>query len=996
MLAHLSCPTSPGATLPALARGIAAFLLGLALQAQARLVEPVEFAIDARMLSPALIQFSQQSGVAIAFSDKLTRNLPAPRIVGSLTGADALDLLLENSQLGWQLVNDRIVAIYDRSCEAQYSPGRECATPRETLSRYPVYTPGIEETFIYGTRLTGSRIRRIGFEGVAPVDVLSAPDIELSGAQTLGDLLKFHPAVAGNATSTAISNGGDGTASVTLRGLPASNTLVLINGRRVANDGLAGESVDLNSIPPAAVERIEILKDGASAIYGSDAIAGVVNVIMKRDFYGLLAETYYGEAGQGDLETRTHTLQYGGGMRNGSYLLSATLYQQDPIFSRDRRVSDNADTRSRGGTDQRSSATPDARVTLPDGRSLIADADDYRPATDEDLFNYQRFTSAVASLERNSVYGNLSYDFSESVTSLFELGYVETESTATLAPTPVFTGFEQTPLPIAADNRFNPFGVQIDDARRRLIEFPERTQRNQSETTRFSAAVEGLYADWNWELAYNWSRSEAQEITRNLVNAANLQAGLGPASDCRGAAVDGCVPVNLLGSAGSIDPLQADFLRADGEVHGYFKLWGVSAYLGRTLLELPYGRGDIAFGLEHREEATSKRPRGLLATTPTLGGTNFEPTSGDRSITEMYTETILPAWKSPTGFFELDVEAAARYSNYSDFGESITPRFGIRLRTGPAILLRASYAEGFRAPSLNELYEGSTEEQAFISDPCQSADNVGSLPGCTRLADPTRNQFLTLKGGNPDLDAETSRTVGIGLVLSPEQFPGLLISADLFDVEQQDVVAASAQFIVDQNAINGRFENRVERDEAGNLLQVRANNLNVGNRDLRGMDFALDYHRDTRWGKFMVSGSATWMAEYRARLDATSGSVEVAGTFRDEASEGLGGIPSWKAQLGLRWNRNRWQGNYALHFVDEMEEQLPGSDRLRTIDAWLVHDLQLSYRFPVLEGLRWTLGLDNVFDESAPLAASAFNDNIDGRTHELKGRFWYTKLSQRF
>src|SRR5690606_33010887 len=126
----------------------------------------------------------------------------------------------------------------------------------------------------------------------------------------LGELLKFVPAVIGNSTSTAISNGGDGTATVTLRGLPASNTLILINGRRVANDGLSGESVHLNSISPAAVERVEILKDSASAVDGSGAIAGVVNVIMKRDFYGVLAETYYGESSRGDLATTTQTLQY--------------------------------------------------------------------------------------------------------------------------------------------------------------------------------------------------------------------------------------------------------------------------------------------------------------------------------------------------------------------------------------------------------------------------------------------------------------------------------------------------------------------------------------------------------------------------------------------------------------------------------------------------------------------------------------------------------------
>ena len=990
----------PGDT--CLSRGrrlVAGIILGLVLvpAAFAKTSQDIQFAIDERLLAPALIQFSQQSGIAIAFSDRLTGDLGAPPVVGTLSSAQALDLLLADSGLGWQLVNDRIIAIFDTRCQQRYAPDRDCATPEQALTKYPVYVPGIEETYVYGTRHTGSRIRRIGFKGVAPVDILSAPEIELSGAQTIGELLKFVPAVTGNSLSTSIANGGDGTATVTLRGLPASNTLVLINGRRVANDGLAGESVDLNSIPPAAVERIEILKDGASAIYGSDAIAGVVNVIMKRDFYGVLAETYYGQASRGDLETRTHTLQYGTGLQNGSFFISATLYDQDPIFSADRSISRSADTRPLGGADQRSSATPDARLVLPDGATLIATPGGYRPATSEDLFNYQAFTSAVTELERNSLYANFSYDFSEQITSLVDFSYVETSNTSTLAPTPVFTAFEQFPLTVDASNRYNVFGQDIEDVRRRLVEFPQRNQENESEVSRFSAIVEGLYADWNWELAYNWSRSEATEVTRNLVNADHLRRGLGPADECRGPALDGCVPVNLLGVAGSMDADQVNYLRADGKVTGYSRLSSITASVSSALFDLPYGRGDVAFGFEHRKESTRKEPDELLAGTNTIGATNFEPTRGERHISELYAETVLPAWKNASGLASLDVEAALRYSNYSDFGNTTNPKIGIRLQWGPALLIRSSYAEGFRAPSLNELYAGNTEEQSFIQDPCQIRKNVGKLPGCEQLADPTRNQFLTLKGGNKDLKAETATTYGAGVVWTPQFTPGLAMSADLFQIEQDNVVAASAQYIVNQNARSGRFEERVSRDDMGNLALVTASNINVGKRRIRGADLSLTYHHRQRpWGQVSVIGSATWIGEYLARLDASAPELDLAGTFRDEASEGLGGIPEWKAQLGLRWHLNRWRGSYQVHHVSSMRELLPGTDQTRGIEAWTIHDLQLSYKFDLLEGLRWTIGVDNVFDREAPLAASAFNDNIDGRTHELKGRFWYTKLSQRF
>ncbi len=987
--------SSPGTLAVARSALFAACLaLGVGQPARADSQEPVHFLVNAPQLSSALIQLSKQSGLSIVFSDQATRNLPAQELVGNYSVADALDRLLSKSGLAWQLVDNAVIAVYPHGCEG---PGGTCPTPQEMLDRYPVYVPGLEETYVYGTRVTGSRIRRASYTGGAPVDILAGPEIELSGAQSLGELLKFVPAVSGNATSTAISNGGDGTATVTLRGLPANNTLVLINGKRVANDGLAGDSVDLNSIPPAAVERIEILKDSASAIYGSDAIAGVVNVIMKRDFHGFLAEGFYGETERGDLQTTTETLQYGTGLPEGSFFISASRYQQDPIYSRDRRISQSADTRSLGGTDQRSSATPDARITLPDGQTVIATPGGYRPATLEDLFNYQAYTTAVVPFERYSIYSNASYDFADWLTGSLDFTYIDTDAEATLAPAPVFTGFEQEPLVVAADNPYNSFGVDLTDVRKRLVEFPDRRQRNESQVFRVGANVEGLWSDWSWDFNSNWSRSEATETDSGIVNADHLRRGIGPAADCQGPPADNCVPIDLVGPAGSMTPDQVGYIMATGQISGYSELYGLGFNLSRAFPGLPAGRTDLAIGYEYRNESTRKRPGPLLASTGTIGSTNFQPTEGSRTVSEFYLESIVPVWKSADGLANFDLEAAVRYSEYSDFGATTNPKIALRYRPGPALLLRANYAGGFRAPSLNELYEGVTENQSFIDDPCTLAANVGVLPGCTQQADPSRNQFLTLQGGNPDLQPESSNSYSLGLVFTPAQLQGLALTADLFRIEQEDVVSSSAQFIVDQNARNGSFANRVQRDAMGNLTLVKASNLNIGSRKVSGADFGLDWRLPAgRWGQFSVNGSTSWIAEYLARLDADAPQIDLSGTFRDEASEGLGGIPEWKAQLGLRWTRDRWRGSYQIHYVDSMLEQVPDSTRTRHIQSWMVHDVQMNYTFNVLDGLRLSLGVDNLFDEDAPLATSAFNDNIDGRTHELKGRYWYTRLSQRF
>ncbi|MEH6608179.1 MAG: TonB-dependent receptor [Halioglobus sp.] len=951
------------------------------------------FVINEPQLAPALIRFSQQSGLSIAFSKRLARNIEAPYVVGTMSHGQALDTLLQDSGLSWELVQDHIIAIYALDCSANNS----CPSPEETLEKYPIYEPGIGETYVYASRVTGSRIKRTGHESTAPVQILSAPDIELSGAQTLGELLKFVPAVSGNAISTAISNGGDGTSSVTLRGLPASNTLVLINGRRVANNGLAGESVDLNSIPPAAVERIEILKDGASAIYGSDAVAGVVNVIMRRDYSGFLAETYYGEAEAGDLQTQTHTLQYGTRLPRGSLFISASVFEQDPIYSRDRKVSQSADTRPLGGSDQRSSASPDSRVVLPDGSTLIADGASYRPFTDSDLYDFSPFTTAVVPLERDSIYTNLEYDLTSSVTALLELSHLETEATAELAPTPIFTAFEQQPIVVSKDNRFNTFGVDLSDVRRRVLELPRRQQHNKSEASRMTISLEGEAFDWYWDFGYNWSRSEASERTLNLVNADNLARGLGPSVNCQGIEVDGCVPVNLLGAQGTLSQDQADYIRVDGEVSGYSKLSSINGSISGAAFDLPQGRVDVAVGIEYRSESTSKKPEGMLGSISTIGGTNFEATRGQRDVAEVFAETVIPVWGNAKGDYTLDLEAALRYSDYSDFGSTTNPKAGFRLQLGKSFAVRGNYAEGFRAPSLNELFAGNTEEQAFLNDPCTQIQNVGVLVGCSQQADPTRNQFLTIRGGNSDLKPETAETWSAGVVWTPVEIEGLTISADIFQIEQENVVSASAQFLVGQNARTGAFEDQVERDELGNLTLISATNINAGRRRVQGADLALSYFLPpAQWGQLSFTGAAAYIGEYLTRLDSSAPELDLSGTFRDEASEGLGGIPEWKAQLGLRWKKKRWRGSYDMHYVSSMQEVIPDSMLTRNIDSWLIHDLQLSYTFNVLKGLRTSLGVDNALDKEAPLATSAFNDNIDGRTHELKGRFWYVKLSQRF
>ena len=954
-------------------------------------------------LAEALITVAHQTDLSIIFGHQKAFEAPVDSLRGYYPIADVLQRLLADTELEPVFVSPGVIAIRPIEC----ANNANCedvvdAIDQRALEGYP----RLEEMTIVGRTITGSRIRRNDLDGAAPVDIITAADLELAGAQSVGDFLKFLPSVVGNSTSTAISNGGDGSASVTLRGLPASNTLVLINGRRVANNGLAGESVDLNAIAPSAIAKIEVLKSGASALYGSDAIAGVINVILKKDFDGLQVDTFYGSSAKGDLGTQTSSFTFGHTFERGDLLISGTRYEQDALYSRDRKLSASADARQFGGADGRSSATPNARVNLPTGFVVPAAAGEgtlsppepalnFRPASDADRFNFRDFTTAIVPSERNSLYTYLRFDVTDQTSTYLDYSYITTKAESDLAPTPVFTAFDTIDLAVAANNIYNPFNVELTDVRKRVLELGPRQQENASKVRRLAWGLQSQHARHSWDVGFHWSKTDAVESLDNLINATRLQRALGNADQCRGINVDGCEPFNLFGPPGAITSTQLDYVAADARVRGYSKMYGLTANASATLGTLPAGPLEVAFGYEYRNESTAKRP-----TNPdlvTLGGANFDATAGGRRVNEVYFETLVPLLHKQPGVYSLDLGLAARYSHYSDFGAAANPRVAVKYRPIAPLLLRASYAEGFRAPSLLELNQSNSQSQDQLQDPCTNAANVGVLPGCVTQSDPTRVQFLTVTGGNPNLLPEDSRNVSLGAVWSSSRWRGFTASLDYFQIAQRNVVDADAQFILDQNAATGSFDDRVQRNANGELERITATNINIGERDVSGWDIALNYKIPrTRSGRYSLSLNAANIHEYKERLGPDSARQNLAGEFTDAAADGNGALPEWKYNLGMYWKHKQWQANYSMHYVSSLREDIPESTGTRSIGRWLTHDVQMNYLFLVANGLRFTVGVDNLFDKEPPFAASAFNDNVDSRTHDLTGRFWYARLAQRF
>ncbi|WP_226999850.1 TonB-dependent receptor [Microbulbifer aggregans] len=936
-----------------------------------------EFRLPSGSLSRALITLGRQCKISILVDAPAADSYLVPaRVLTPETDQvePILDQLLEKSPFTYEQIGPAAVAVVKRPEQAEDT--------EEILQ--PSGRP--EEITVTGQNLTGSHLRHLQLDSYAPIDVLAQPELEITGAQTVAQLLKFLPAVSGNSTSTAVSNGGDGTATVTLRGLPASNTLVLINGRRIVNNGFGGEAADLNTIPLSSVERIEILKDGASAVYGSDAIAGVVNIILRQDFEGVSFNSYRGQAERGDQETESHNLTWGKSGDRGHLMASLAHYSQGALMSRDRALSATADNRIRGGTDLRSSATPTGYISLGDG-TTVTNAEDggYRTWTTEDRYDYSEFTTAVVPSTRDSVYVSGNYDFDDMSVAFFEAMGVRTSAETQLAPTPIFSRFDNGDLTVAADNIYNPFGTPIDDVRKRVLELGPRRQFNETETWRFNSGLKGRWDSWQWSLTIGLHHTRAEENMTNLIDPNRLSAGLQAPELC--GAESGCVAVNLLGPSGSIDAPQLDFIRSESRVRGSSRMASLT-YVADGILGT-YSAGDIlaAAGVEFRREHidfTSNDAQGLSF----IGASASGSAEGRRMIGEAFAEISVPLAED-----SLWLDGAIRYSDYSDFGSTANPKMALRWRPLPALMLRASYATGFKAPTLVDMNQTGYQSQEFLFDPCTRID-AANLPGCRGQSDPARIQYLTEFGGNPELNPETSDNRSVGAVWTPRFAKGFSATLDIYDIRQNDVIDTSPQYLINQNAFESLYTERVLRDDRGDITRILATRLNIGAREVRGLDLSLRYEKDSEErGRFRWAFNASHMDRYLNQAAPGSPFEDLAGIFIDPASGGAGSLPEWKANTGVYWDKGNWEGAYTIHYVGPLRESFTRSATLveREIESWFSHDTQLAYRSSL--GVRLALGVDNLLDQEPPFAATAFNDNYDGRTYELSGRYWYATFA---
>lgn len=841
-------------------------------------------------------------------------------------------------------------------------------------------------------KVTGTRIDAAEIEGTSPVTSLRREDIDASGVTTIQELLRELPAAGPGSFNTFNDSQDDtsgGTAAISLRGLGASSTLTLVNGRRVVRSataqGITTAFVDLNSIPIAAIERIDVLKDGASPVYGTDAIAGVVNIILRDDFQGLEASGTYGISGEGDAEEASAHLTWGADHGHGNIMVAMNYFNRDLLINNDRDFARSADFSDRGGVDFRSSSGNPGTFD-PGGTGFQPDPACPPERNDGTFcrFDFGPFLPIQPEEERAGISLIADYEITDSIDAFTNISIQRNNSFLSASPSPAFTVLGGFTIPASHPN--NPFGEDLVRVRRRLTEFGPRQQ--DTDLTFFNTTF-GVQGDldlggrqWNWEASWQFGENEVtEEGVNGFINSRLLQEafdngtfnpfGCETGAECTGAVVGTPSVADILDNADNPDvPPELEFLETETrrKATSHLRIWNLEANGG--LFELPGGTAFGALGYQRRENDVRDKPdeqflRGEIV------GTESTFVQGEREVDAVFGEIALPV----TSWAE--IQAAARWEDYSDFGDTTNPKIGLLLKPTEDIRLRATYSESFRAPSLAEL-GNIADESPNLVDPIR-CPVTGDAVDCGQQETIVRFQPTT------GLDPEESEAINIGALWHITD--GLTVSLDWWNIEVTDLIGTDNQFLLDQNADNPdvvvRFpptQEDMDLGIPGRIRFVRGRRVNFGKEEVEGIDLDVGWNFDTNFGTFRWDTLWTHFITHD-RLTAPGGDVvDLVGEW-DEA-QGLG-RPQDKFTSTLNWRRNNLAAHVRTNFRSGFDES---QFVTREVSSHLTVDAQVRYTW--LDDHTFALSVQNLFDEDPEFVAAVAGGGFDSALDDPVGQFW--------
>jgi outer membrane receptor protein involved in Fe transport len=856
--------------------------------------------------------------------------------------------------------------------------GTGIAFAQDATTPAPAAPADQQATNLDRIEVTGSRIRRVDAENASPVVTIDRAAIEKTGKLTIGEIVQELPNIAGAATNPTVNNGGGtGASTVDLRGLGSQRTLILVNGRRVVHQGGTDGGADVNAIPASAVERIEVLTVGASSVYGSDAVAGVVNFIMRKDFEGMQASIDYGISDRQDGQRQGGSFTFGQVGEKGNVIAGVNYNKFDAISSGDRDFSKDATYLYAGYvTKIGSSRNPRGYIKLADtdptaialgcttltripGAAGTDPTNDYRCySSAADSYNYQAVNLVQTPQERSNAFFLGNFQMTDDTSAFIEYYHNKTASNFAIAALP-FDARGDAVL-ISADNYYNPFGVDFgrndsiegNDFRSRWTSVGQRRSLYNTTTDQIVAGFEGFLGEtWKWDFGLNYGHISQYNQSYGYMDYAGLAQALGPSFldpttgvvTCGTAAnpipLTACTPLNVFNIE---DPQTIATLTAFESRPIYSTTYvsrGFEANASGELFDLPAGAAQLAFGAAWRREyqrsevdyTAIARPDGTCSISQEACST---PLSGGFSVGEMYGELFVPVLKDMPFAKALNVTFGTRFSDYSNFGNTTNSKLQVEWRPLDDLLFRGTVAEVFRAPSIGDLFAGPQGNAPTATDPCVGYTNdpahVGACGAPTGAINiPTGgitstglSQTTGVISGSVaagyDLQPEQGKSFDWGVVYDPSWLPGFSASLDYWRLYLNDTITV----IGAQTVLNSCYADStspfcpfIHRFQDGQINFIQQPTVNLGRLDVKGWDLALRYKLpDTSWGAWNFGLDSSYIAQWDNDVD-TNSDLDAVLHIAGHYNKDYGMYSRVRGRLFANWSLGDWSASWRIRYT---------------------------------------------------------------------------------
>ena len=864
--------------------------------------------------------------------------------------------------------------------------------------------------------ITGSAIKRINSQSALPVQIINREDIDASGTTTAAELMaKVVGNIGALTDGVSLNTGGDqrGFNSVNLRGLGSSSTLVLLNGRRLSNFASPGDDagVDLNNIPSAAIQKVEILLDGASALYGADAIAGVVNFITRKDFRGAEISTHLGQTFEGGAEKRSLTLAGGiGSIERDGYNFFAVIDAQrnGSLFAANREFIDDLKVPERLGHLLSGLSSPaNIRLTAKQlehlrkqnfaingkpisNRVINFSAPDCNAPANLNLpkgtagpdgctYNYMHDTALIPESEKLNLLSRAVFQIAPEHQLYAELNLGKATTHYVMSPTRVTASIDYKLVPQLANTGLNtvkdPVPGQLS-VRMRLSEAGNRTNEVISEGQRFLVGMNGKFGDWDYDTAISQSANTARDFDqRGYVLLDKLLAGI---ADGR---------INAFGPSGATGKALYDSIQVnDQSRYARSTMSSFDFKASRALMTMDDGDMNLALGAELRRETNVFRPSALLLS----NNINNDPAPEDgrntrdaRNIQGVFAELHAPFAKG------WEAQFALRHDEYQNIGGATSPKLGLLYQATPSLLFRSSAASGFRAPSLSDLYRptivGST---ATLPDPVICATNNNDLTACA-------DNWTTRRFSNAKLQPERSQQFSFGGIA--ELHPQWTFGLDYWQIQRSKVISEIGDDLILSNL--AKYGSLVKRGSDGKIISIELRKENRGSQKSSGLDLNLDMHKvQTSYGTWHAHLQGTYMLESKLQVNQGDAYVSNLGKFVTE-----GAVPKWRHQVTLDWAQGsvavQLSNSYSSSYEDQnsainvTDGKRVAPNRVKAYSLW---DMSATYQFNKAIQLR--AGIQNLLDTAPPYSNQAFFfiSGYDPSYTDPRGRSAYVRAQYRF